>query len=588
MSKIHLLSEDIINKIAAGEVIERPASVLKELIENSLDAHATIINITLEDFGKKRIEIRDNGDGIEPDDAEQAVLRHATSKITTADDLTAITTFGFRGEALASIAAVSKLTLTTKTETQPTGIMMTLEGGKIITTQECAAEQGTTLLIENIFFNTPARKKFLKTDHVELRHCVDVVTHYALINNNVTFKLTHNQTVLIHSPALPHLLEKIASIYGAVTAKDLVLVHYSQEDITLTGYISTPYNARNYKNYQSLFVNGRWVRSEIISSAIYEGYHSLLFVNKHPIFVLNLTLNPKTIDVNVHPNKMEVKFEQNDHIHNIIKSGVRQALQQHNLIPTLSFAEKQQITLPTKQAKYTFEQSAQTTLQVREKSPEIYNLNPAPDIVKPTETKVVNTSPPQISKLPPLKILGQIHKTFFIAETPGGVVFIDQHAMHERVLYEQFMHQLLNKEIAIQHLLKPSILECSASETIILKQLQEELEQFGFTIETFGENTFLLKTIPSVFSRLQDATIIHDLLGIATEKKNKLLEVKEEIITRMACRAAVMAGEELTINQVSVILQDLEKTELPYTCPHGRPTIIKTTTDELEKKFRRK
>ena len=590
MSKIVLLPEDLINKIAAGEVIERPASVIKELIENSLDARATKITVELEESGKKRIKITDNGEGMSPEDAEKSILRHATSKIRSAEDLFSIKTLGFRGEALASIAAVSKLSIITKQKETLEGFALGIEAGTIVDKKITAAEQGTTIDAHDIFFNTPARKKFLKTDAVELKHCLDVVTHYALANPSVTFKCLHNNYLLLHSPALNDARSTIASIYGVQTAKELLEVNYQDKKVKITGFISKPYHVRNDKNQQVLFVNGRWIKNTDITNAVYEGYHSALFVNKHPVLVLHLQLDPETIDVNVHPQKQEIKIEQKEEVAKAVSLAVREALQSNKLMPTVDVNAEQQVTfgtpLPRKEVKtavkYPFEPSAQTVFAVEETSA-VYAEPETAAVV--AEQYLRKELVPE--KLPSMKLFGQVHKTYFLAETEGGLFYIDQHAAHERVMYESLLNQFLHGKVEVQQLLQGEVLEVSAAEKILLEEKQQELKLLGFELEYFGGNAFVVKTIPLVYGKVKVKELLHDLLSMLENKKS-ILEKKEEILTRMACRAAVMAGDMVTIPQMEKILAQLSKTELPFTCPHGRPTLMKVTIDELEKKFRRK
>ncbi len=614
MPKIHLLSEDLINKIAAGEVIERPASIVKELIENSLDAGATKITIDIEDSGKKLIRVADNGEGMDKDDAEKSILRHATSKIKSDEDLFSIHTLGFRGEALASIAAVSQLTLSTKKKEALEGFTLLIDSGKIITTGILAAETGTTMEVRNLFFNTPARKKFLKSDQVELRHIIDIVIRYALINPAIAFKLSHEGHVLLHSPSVADMRSNIASIYGTALAKELLDVNFKNELVTISGFIAPPYQARNDKNQQDIYVNGRWVRSPEIMTAVYEAYHSMLFVNKHPVVVLNLTLDPEKIDVNVHPAKTEIKIEQKEEVCNAVLSAIRETLQKNNLIPLIEDEEVQvtfgipvvreefksaKSTLPasvSSKAKYAFEPSEQTifttpeTTPVTEEDTPLSNPTtelPTMDIATLTQ-RIPAVEMPSNAKFPAMRVLGQIHKTFFVAEILGGLMYLDQHAAHERVLYEQFMKEYLHTEVHIQKLLQGEIIEFSPGEKALVLEHHKTLQQLGFTLEPFGEHTFVIKTIPMLLGRIQPKEIIYEVLSMLREGKNKIIDTKEEIVTRMACRAAVMAGDTLTVLEMEHILQDLTKTELPYTCPHGRPTMFKVPVEELERKFKRK
>ncbi len=595
MPKIHLLSEELINKIAAGEVIERPASIVKELIENSLDAGATSMIINIEDSGKKLIRVKDNGEGMDEEDARNSVLRHATSKIQNEDDLFAIQTLGFRGEALASIAAVSHFSIITKQKQALEGFILEIEGGAVTKSGITSSETGTTIEVRNLFFNTPARKKFMKTETVELRHIIDIVTHYALLHHLTSFKLFHGNHQLLNAPSVQNPRDNIAAMYGIKCAQDLLEVSYKNEVISIAGFISTPYHVRNDKQQQTLFVNNRWIRNEDIARAIYEAYHSLLFVNKHPVFILHLTLNPHQVDVNVHPQKSEIKIEQKEVVCAAIYKAIRETLEKNNLIPTVDSAfETQQFLYQNtkklqgkKEEKYPFEKSKQSVFEIRESESAAKadkEKKETAEVILRTETEM---NIPK-NRFPAMKLLGQIHKTFFIAETEGGAYFIDQHAAHERVLYEQFIEQFMAKNVEVQYLLQGEILEVTPTEKITIEEFKDYLKQFGFEMQPFGELTYVLKSIPSLFGKVQSKEIIHEVLALLKEGREKINEKKEEIVTRMACRAAVMAGENLTNLEMDVILKDLAYTKLPYTCPHGRPTLFKITVDELEKKFRRK
>ena len=643
MSKINVLTEDLINKIAAGEVIERPASVVKELVENSLDASSTRITVEIKDSGKKLIKVSDNGEGMSEEDAKLSIVRHSTSKIREVNDLFAINTLGFRGEALASMAAVSQLSIITKQESEVEAFNLVVEGGNMISSGVLSGEKGTTIEVRNIFFNTPARKKFQKSDAVELRHILDVVIHYALMNPEISFRVKHEGHELLNSPAVENMKDNIASIYGVSLAKDLIEVNYGNEYVIVKGHIAKPHQVRNDKNQQAIFVNGRWVKNEEISRAVYDAYHSTLFVNKHPVFVLSLELDPKKIDVNVHPNKSQIKIEQKKEIYEAVKESIRRTLENNNLIPVLGRQKEEgkQETLGSggnisdevkgkkketnKESKYVFEPSKQSALKVEdeveddfldeddssedleefeqlddiqitkeEKKEYIKNIvtrrRPTNESYATPEGDVIVKAKPLIhdsGRFPVMKLLGQIHKTFFVAETLGGLYYIDQHAAHERVLYERFMKQYMGKGVEVQKLLQGEMLEFTAAEKIIIEDNREELEKFGFTLEEFGGNTFIIKTIPLLFGRQQPKEIIYEVLTMLREGKQKLMETKEEMVTRMSCRAAVMAGEELTIGRMEEILKELAETELPFTCPHGRPTILKIDVYELEKMFKR-
>ncbi len=598
MEKIQLLSEDVINKIAAGEVIERPASVVKELIENSLDAGATSIAIELKNCGQELISISDNGCGMAQEDANKSLLRHATSKIHSAEDLFAINTLGFRGEALPSIAAVSKLTITTKPKEEMAGYQLTAIGGLISSSKIVASETGTTVEARDLFFNTPARKKFLKTNSVELKHIINVVTNYALLNYKTAFRLIHDNRVLLQAPTVSDLKSRIAALYGMETAKELIKIDYQDRQIKISGMTIKPYFVRNDKQWQTIFVNGRWIRNEDLTAAVYQAYHSLLFVNKHPVFVLLLEIDPQQIDVNVHPSKSDIKIEQKDLVCKTITTAVLEALNKHHLLPEIKLAEKQLDAIgifnrrTSLAPKYSFQNNRQTVLQIAEKS-QGYPLSGDKELIKPTKIIAAAIEKPDYLSelqthptLPPLKILGQIHKTFFAAETPGGMFFIDQHAVHERVLYEQFMEQYLQGAVAVQNLLQPEILDFSLSSLQTIAEHRSFLLSLGFDLQEFGNNSVIVKTVPAIFGRIQMAELLPEI--IEKLDSSRINSIKEEIITRLACRSAVMAGEVLTNVEIESILKDLAKTKLPFTCPHGRPTMIKVNSEELERKFRRK
>ncbi len=642
-SPIYLLPEDLINKIAAGEVIERPASVIKELIENSLDAGATEIEVQVEVYGKRLIRVADNGCGMGREDAERSLLRHATSKIREVADLFSISTLGFRGEALASIAAVSRLTITTRKKGDDTGYKV---ADSISAAVPAAAQEGTVVEVRELFHNTPARRKFLKTDAVELRHVIEAVVHYALINPDVAFRLSHGGQVLLDSPGSGNWRETIGSIYGPQLAKELLEIppeklqepsHGELADspsgIQVQGYIAPPHHARNDKNQQAFFVNGRWVRSTEIAGALHDAYHSMLFLERHPVAVLQLIVEPETVDVNVHPTKKEIKFENREAVYNAVYAAVRRTLERNNLVPAM-LAERQaslnggsQISevvrpearpipkevrqIPAASAqRYAFETSRQAVFQMPEtqiaetripENPEEQQDYYAPgdymgdDIIGEergvAKSAITLETPGKIAAsgtLPSIKLLGQINKTYFAAETAKGLLLLDQHAVHERVLYEKFMGQYLNRKVEVQHLLQPEVLELTPVEYAAVCQHLGTLRQLGFTLEEFGSNAFRLNTLPEFLGRLQGKELLFDILASLEERQGKMEEAQEEVITRMACRAAVMAGEELTLSQMEKYLGELHGTRLPFTCPHGRPTMFTVSIEELEKKFRRR
>ncbi len=709
MSKIQTLSEDIINKIAAGEVIERPASVVKELVENSLDANSTNITIEIKDAGKELIRVSDNGDGMNEEDAKKSIIRHATSKIRTAEDLYSIQSLGFRGEALASVSAVSRLTIITKEKSEVEGFKVEIHGGFIKSSGPAASDSGTSIEVKDLFYNTPARKKFLKSDLIELKHIIDIITRYALYNKSISFKLINEGRTIINSPSTPNMRANIASIYTPSSAKDLIKVshehfiedkkskgkslgelekdkvaivqdkpetkkenldesEYKKRLIKVHGYVSKPQNSRNDRTQQSIFVNGRWVKNDNINQAIYDAYHSLLFHGKHPIYVINIDLNPESIDVNVHPNKTQIKIEQKNLVYEIVYKAVYEALEKNKLIPIVDINTEQQFSFKTTEkekfdwqedleleeleqieikkkseiskdeSKYLFEKSDQSLLNIESSESEQNEVKEEEDIrdhvvkynysgrtpklgedkdskyliskgmdekshsdeVKENvenQNKKILTSQKGADlsffkgteKLPPMRLLGQIHKTFFVAETVGGMLIIDQHVVQERVLYEKFMTEYLNRKVAVQSLLEKELLNFTAIEAQMILANLDRIKQFGFTLEHFGENDFLLSTTPTLFGRTQGKNLLYIIINEISEGGVKEFErIQEEIITRMSCRASVKAGDELSVVEMKRLLGELAECKLPYTCPHGRSIFIKITADELEKKFLRK
>ena len=566
MTRIIQLSEDIINKIAAGEVIERPASVVKELVENALDAGATAIDVEIKKAGKELIRVKDNGCGMPEDDAKLCILRHTTSKIRQADDLHNIRTLGFRGEALSSIAAVSHFVLTTKEKSTIAGSRITVSGGVLQRVEQAASADGTTIEVHELFLNTPARRKFMKSDATENAQILDVITRYALYYNSVFFRLISDGKSLLQSGNSDQ-RATITTIYGASLAKELLNVEKEDAGIRVSGMISKPTVTRANKDYQTFFVNGRLVKSPMIEHALHEAYHAALFIHRHPFALLKIEIDPALIDVNVHPTKKEVKFEKSELVYRFIYHAIRDVLEKENLIPQMempSSFHSEQLHLTKK-----FDTSSQVILATT--AP-----RSLPSMVNHSET------------LPPLRLLGQIHQTFFIAETAEGMLIIDQHIVQERVLYEQFMQQYMKSAVMPQVLLQPVIVELTQKDALMLGEHEEQLQQLGFAIDGFGGNSVRVRSIPSIFGRLQPADILPDILGQLRDGMTTSVENKAEaMITRMACRASIKAGDNCTIPQMQQLLGQLQHCKLPFHCPHGRPVFINVTREELEKMFLR-
>ncbi|MFH1455630.1 MAG: DNA mismatch repair endonuclease MutL [archaeon] len=571
MGDIKVLDENLINKIAAGEVIERPASVIKELIENSIDANATQISIDIEQAGTKLIRVKDNGKGMENEDAEKCILRHATSKIKTVEDLFAINTLGFRGEALASIAAVSNLTITTKHEFKNEGLEIEIEGGILKNKKLIGCPIGTIVEVKNLFFNTPVREKFLAKPQTETAQIIDIISRYALINPQISFKLAHNNQALINTNASYDAKGNIINIYGPNVARDLIMVKHLTPDLKIHGYISKPSLVRNDKSQQSIFVNKRYIKNETITKAIYDGYQGMIFTGKHPIFLLDIIINPKKIDVNVHPTKEKIRLEQENLVYQTIFNAIKSTLKQNDL----TFLGDRLGGLVGQKP------ISKTNLKIKDQG----------------ETKILNfenqetfqSEQKSFENLPEMKLLGIVNKTFAIAETKEGILLIDQHVVQERVLYEKFMEQFKENNVETQQLLSTELIELSPKETLIINENIKEFKKLGFDLENFGDNTFTLRSIPSLFNKLQSKDLVKDLTEeLLNNQKNSLEETKEEILIRKACRFSIKAGDEITLSYLRKLLLELDKTKNPYTCPHGRPVIIKITLSDLEKFFRRK
>ena len=618
MPKIKLLDDALINKIAAGEVVERPASVVKELVENSIDAGATTITVEIEEGGKSKIRVTDNGSGMEKDDALLCIERHATSKIADAEDLFKITTMGFRGEALASIAAIAELSLKTKTKTAQTGFKVLASGGKFMESHDIAMPDGTNIKVTNLFFNVPARKKHLKTIQTELRQVAELMTKYALAYPEKTIKLMHGQQEILFSPATTNAIDRILSVYGKKVTYGMLPVNYTYTEIEIKGFLSKPTITRNDKENQHTFFNHHAVKNNIISKAVYDAYHTLLHLENHPLFILNVTINPGLIDVNVHPQKAVIRVERENELYLAVFNAVRNTLDNAKLVPIIAEEKPTFTQAPLMAKQFTVQEEKQTFFAGREndktQQEESASEISAQEMLDRALQKVVGAEAQNseeksneeekeqdssaslttvasaiagTERISTLKLIGRIHNVFYLAENELGLIIIDQHAAHERVLYEKFMEQYYGKNIKTQELLVPEEIDFSPAEMLLYKENKKYIEQLGFHLEEFGRNTLLLRTVPSILGRLIDKETIHEIMVQINDKAMLLNEVQEEKIIRTACRAAVKANDVVHLQEMQTILQQLQKCKQPFTCPHGRPTMIQFTIPELEKKFKR-
>lgn len=591
MGIIKILDKELVGKIAAGEVVERPASVVKELIENSLDAGARKILIEVKEGGKSLIKVEDDGSGIAEDDMTILAQRHSTSKLNSAEDLFKISSFGFRGEALSSIAAVSELTIKSKTANSISGMKLTFdEEGR--TLEPTACPKGTIVEVKNLFYNTPARKKYLKGIEPELREIEDIITRYALSFPEVFFKLTHGGNTLLSSPSTSNTLSNISNIYGNSVAKNLLQVDHVQEGITVMGSISRPSLTKPNRDTISVFINRRYITSRLIIEAIEEAYRTLLTVGRHPIAILNVTIEPAEIDVNVHPAKREIKFSHEHRIYDAVYNAVKKTLSENELIKEAEFPKSRQDVLISKQElpKRADKQSGPAAFQSEMKNGAA-GLKDGKTFYtqQKSEQLMLKEAEPLIKKqnLPGMRIAAQLLDTYIIAEGEDCIYLIDQHAAQERVNYEKFMKGLTSDTISTQVLLKPILIELEPKQHTLVMDNLEVLKKIGFEVADFGTGSVIVKSFPIIIPK-QDRQLVLDIIDELESAKNKITEEREKLLIMRACKASVKANQQLTISELSKIIEELSVTDSPYTCPHGRPVIIRLTKYELEKMFKRK
>lgn len=610
MAIINLLDNETINKIAAGEVIENPKSIVKELVENSIDAGADEITIEIKNGGKSFIRVTDNGKGIEKDQVENAFKRHCTSKISSSDDLNSLFTLGFRGEALASIAAVSKVEVITRTNDDIYGIKMTIEGGKIISKEDIGCPVGTTITVTDLFYNVPARKKFLKSDISESSNINEIVVSLALSKENISFKYINNNNVAYRTPKTNNLLNTISSLYEKDLYNSLLKIDYKSDIISITGYTTNLNYYRGNRKQQIVFVNGRVIKHRRMSYFIEEAYNTLLPKNKYPACFIKIEIAPALVDVNVHPAKTEVRFQNEEMVLNEIKNAVYSALHSKSIMKevkgeTLLHDSKdinnlrifdrssgKSVILGGLENKFTEE--TEETKNIRITEVEVSNKDIAVmEPLKPydkfefkqqTFIKAENDE----DKLPELFVIGIVMDTYIICENPEKtcIFMIDQHAAHERINYEKFLNQYNSREILIQEIV-PEVINLSYDDYETAMSNIEIFEYLGISVENFGNNAILINNIQTIFkdSNLKDVfyAILDNLKDIT---KSNLDFVMEKII-KEACVKSVKSGDRLHMSEVRALLNDLRMTDNPYTCPHGRPVIIKMTRYEIEKMFER-
>ena len=583
---IHLLPIEVASQIAAGEVVERPASVVKELVENALDAEATYISITIEGAGQRLIEVADDGCGIPADELPLAVMRHATSKLSSAEDLLRISTLGFRGEALASIGSVARLTITSRPTSSGLGTRLRVEGGQAAPVQPAGAPTGTVVRVEDLFYNVPARLKFLKHDTTERRIIDNLATRYALAYPTVRFHLRQDGRPSLQTSGNGDRREVLAVLYGVETARQMLEVLSEDDGLKVNGFISATSLTRSNRREIHFFVNGRPVQDAALSAALLKAYHTLLMVGRYPLATLFLELPPDLVDVNVHPTKAEVRFRDPDGVFTGVQRAVRRALLAHTPIPGLGeqmrWSPGTDWSSPARAIDpawdIAYEGSGRSTLS----SDELYRSPlSTPETAPPASTL-------SMQSVPLLRLVGQIASTYLVAEGPDGLYLVDQHAAHERVLFERMMSQR-SGEIPGQALLQPLAVDFSPALARLLAEQVPLLGRLGFQVEAFGPNTFLVRAIPSLLAGSDPAAALRALVEDFEEDETPLqAEVEARIIARVCKRAAVKAGHALSPEEQRALLLDLEACQSPRTCPHGRPTMIHISVDLLERQFGRK
>lgn len=643
MGKIKELETSLANKIAAGEVVERPSSVVKELLENAIDAQATEINIEVEQSGVSSIRVVDNGTGITQEDLGLVFHRHATSKIVADDDLFHIRTLGFRGEALASISSVAKVTLKTCTDNE-NGHEIYAENGKIIHQKPAKAKKGTDIQVDSLFYNTPARLKYIKSLYTELGKITDIVNRMAMSHPEIRISLVSDGKKLLSTNGSGRTNEVMAEIYGMKVAKDLVHISGDTSDYHLEGFVAKPEHSRSNKHYISIFINGRYIKNFVLNKAILEGYHTLLTIGRFPICYINIQMDPILVDVNVHPTKLEVRLSKEDQLYDLIVTKIREAFKDKILIPQndLNHASKKNKVLETfEQQKINFEKqqsqigetsapyvhdqkdknhdveshknnldsTSSTNNESTEVSNELHNhiddsyLQSQKEVLFDMEQNTSNeyeisnqqsndikgtVSQTPHRRVPYMEIVGQVHGTYIIAQNENGMFMIDQHAAQERIKYEYFREKIGEVTNEVQNLLIPLTFHFSKDEQMIIDQYKDELDKVGVHLEHFGGHDYIVNSYPVWFPKEEAEEIIKDMIELVLKHKSvDVKKIREDAAIMMSCKKSIKANHYLKNNEMADLIDQLREAEDPFTCPHGRPIIINFSNYELEKLFKR-
>lgn len=625
VAKVIQLSDELSNKIAAGEVVERPASVVKELVENAIDADSTVIEIDIEEAGLASIRVLDNGEGMENEDCKRAFRRHATSKIKDENDLFRVRTLGFRGEALPSIASVSHLEITTSTG-EGAGTKLVLQGGNIISESRSSSRKGTEIVVSNLFFNTPARLKYMKTVHTELGNITDVVNRIALAHPEVSIRLRHHGKNLLQTNGNGDVRHVLAAIYGTAVAKKMLPLHVSSLDFEVKGYIALPEITRASRNYMSSVVNGRYIKNFPLVKAVHEGYHTLLPIGRHPITFIEITMDPILVDVNVHPSKLEVRLSKETELHDLIRDGIKDVFKQQQLIPSAQLPKKSAPAIKNEQQFITFDEKpaekkapekstapsyspmklssvVKEPVDAEEELPPLqFDAPPIVDQEQTIEVSDVSAEEPESfeqecheeqqqpasERVPIMYPIGQMHGTYILAQNENGLYIIDQHAAQERIKYEYFREKVGEVEPEVQEMIVPLTFHYSTNEALIIEQHKQELESVGVFLESFGSNSYIVRCHPAWFPKGEEAELIEEIIQQVLDSKNiDIKKLREEAAIMMSCKGSIKANRHLRNDEIKSLLDDLRSTSDPFTCPHGRPIIIHHSTYEMEKMFKR-
>lgn len=603
MAVIHILDAQTIDQIAAGEVVERPSSVVKELVENSMDAGADAITVEIRDGGIELIRVTDNGCGVMKEDLPNAFLRHATSKIHTAADLSSVRSMGFRGEALGSIAAVARVEFISKHRDALMGNRYVIEGGLEKESEEVGAPDGTTIVVRSLFYNTPARRKFLKTTAVEGGYVADLMEHLAMGRPDISYTFIQNRQVKFSTSGNGDLKEVIYHIYGRDTAREIIPIINEQNGMTIEGYLGTPVNNRSNRNFENYFINRRYIKSSLIAKGIEEGYKAYMMQHRFPFCVLHITMDTQEVDVNVHPSKMDVRFHDQQQFMDFIIKAVADTLSAREMIADCGLA-------PEKEEKKMFKEAPEPFEQKRKEADEPYagetdcKMQPQQNTIPP---KIWEPKPPQGGVVKPVqmelfeqqrvlsessrkryKIIGQVFDTYWLFELEDNLYFIDQHAAHEKVNYERLMKQLQQNSVYQQQLNPPIVITVTGAERQVLLEALEYFEELGFEVEEFGGNEYAIRTIPLELYLNDPKDMFLDALNeLAETGLSGTPEIIRQRIAAMACKASVKGNMKVSLAEMDALLDELLTLENPYHCPHGRPTIFSMSRYEIEKKFKR-